>query len=77
MAGVYCFTERTSRVSREGIYEMGLAIIQCAYAQEYVSRSASTIVKVSKRQIWTHYFTADLRTFVSRRELRKIKNKKK
>lgn len=51
MAGVYCFTERTSRVSREGIYEMGLAIIQCAYAPEYVSRSASTIVEVSKRQI--------------------------
>ncbi len=51
MAGVYCFTERISRVSREGIYEMGLAIIQCAYAPEYVSRSASTIVEVSKRQI--------------------------
>ena len=44
--GVYVL-EHSYRVSREGIYETGLAIIQCAYAPEYVSRSASTIVEVS------------------------------
>ncbi|MDD3037103.1 alpha-2-macroglobulin family protein [Bacteroides sp.] len=43
--GVYVL-EHSYRVSREGIYETGLATIQCAYAPEYVSRSASTIVEV-------------------------------
>lgn len=34
-------------VSREGTYETGLATMQCAYAPEYASHSASTTVKVA------------------------------
>ena len=37
-------------VSREGTYETGLATIQCAYAPEYASHSASTMVVVSSSE---------------------------
>lgn len=43
--GVYVL-EYSYRVSRAGTYETGLATIQCAYAPEYASHSASTTVEV-------------------------------
>jgi uncharacterized protein YfaS (alpha-2-macroglobulin family) len=41
--GVYVL-EYSYRVSREGTYETGLATIQCAYAPEYASHSASMTI---------------------------------
>ena len=41
--GVYVL-EYGYRVSREGTYETGLVTIQCAYAPEYVSHSASMTI---------------------------------
>lgn len=43
--GVYVM-EYSYRVSRAGTYETGLATMQCAYAPEYASHSASTKVTV-------------------------------
>ena len=45
--GVYVL-EYSYRVSREGTYETGLATMQCAYAPEYATHSASTTVVVNK-----------------------------
>jgi hypothetical protein len=36
------------RVARAGIYEGGVALLQCAYAPEYASHSASIRLKVEK-----------------------------
>ena len=44
--GVYVL-EYSYRVSRVGTYETGLATMQCAYAPEYASHSASMTVKVA------------------------------
>lgn len=44
--GVYVL-EYSYRVSRAGTYETGLATMQCAYAPEYASHSASMVVKVA------------------------------
>ena len=43
--GVYVL-EYSYRVSRAGTYETGLATMQCAYAPEYASHSASMTVEV-------------------------------
>lgn len=43
--GVYVL-EYSYRVSRAGTYETGLAVIQCAYAPQYVSHSSSMKVNV-------------------------------
>ena len=43
--GVYVL-EYSYRVARTGTYETGLAVMQCAYAPEYSSHSASTTVEV-------------------------------
>lgn len=43
--GVYVL-EYSYRVSRSGTYETGLATMQCAYAPEYASHSASVTVEV-------------------------------
>ena len=45
--GVYVL-EYSYRVSRAGIYETGLATMQCAYAPEYASHSASMTVDVKE-----------------------------
>ncbi|WP_294629197.1 alpha-2-macroglobulin family protein [uncultured Bacteroides sp.] len=45
--GVYIL-EYSYRVNRTGTYETGLATMQCAYAPEYASHSASTTVIVGK-----------------------------
>ena len=41
--GVYVL-EYSYRVSRAGTYETGLATMQCAYAPEYASHSASMTI---------------------------------
>src|SRR3712207_2714640 len=43
--GVYVL-EYTCRVSRRGVYESGMATMQCAYAPEYASHSGSERVEV-------------------------------
>lgn len=45
--GVYVL-EHSYRVSRAGTYEVGLATMQCAYAPEYASHSASATVNVAE-----------------------------
>jgi uncharacterized protein YfaS (alpha-2-macroglobulin family) len=45
--GVYVL-EYSYRVSRAGTYETGLATMQCAYAPEYASHSASMTVAVKE-----------------------------
>ena len=40
--------EYSYRVSRAGTYETGLATMQCAYAPEYASHSASMTVAVKE-----------------------------
>ena len=45
--GVYVL-EYSYRVSRAGTYETGLATMQCAYAPEYASHSASMMVDVKE-----------------------------
>ena len=45
--GVYVL-EYSYRVSRAGIYETGLATMQCAYAPEYASHSASITVDIKE-----------------------------
>lgn len=40
--------EYSYRVSRTGVYESGIAVLQCAYAPEYASHSTSATVKVEE-----------------------------
>ena len=45
--GVYVLEHR-QRVARSGLYEAGIATVQCAYAPEYASHSAGTTLQVGE-----------------------------
>ena len=45
--GVYVLEHR-QRVARSGLYEAGIATVQCAYAPEYASHSAGATLQVGE-----------------------------